>query len=326
MDRKVTILMYHYVKDLKHDRYSEIKGLDYKLFYEQIKYLKKHYCFITMEMLIESINSNVKLPEKSVLLTFDDAYSDHFKYVFPFLDKNNIQGSFYVPVKAISEHIVLDVNKIHYIIASESNKSRIINEIKVQLDDHTDEYKLKSFSYYYDKLANSSFNRFDNDDVRFIKLMLQVELEESLRKKITNILFDKIVGIDEKSFSKELYMDIQQIECMNRNKMHFGSHGYEHYWLGSLDKDRQKLEILKSLDFLKIIGSDLNKWTMCYPYGSYNNSTLELLKEFNCQLAFTTQIDVANLNHNDKYELPRLNTNDIPKNEFERPNEWFFKG
>ena len=65
---------------------------------------------------------------------------------------------------------------------------------------------------------------------------------------------------------------------------------------------------------------------MCYPYGSYNNSTLELLKEFNCQLAFTTQIDVANLNHNDKYELPRLNTNDIPKNEFERPNEWFFKG
>ena len=36
MNSKVTIIMYHYVRDLKHNRYPDIKGLDVKLFKEQI--------------------------------------------------------------------------------------------------------------------------------------------------------------------------------------------------------------------------------------------------------------------------------------------------
>ena len=42
INRKVTIIMYHYVRDLKNGRYPKIKGLDILLFKEQIKYLKKH--------------------------------------------------------------------------------------------------------------------------------------------------------------------------------------------------------------------------------------------------------------------------------------------
>ena len=127
---KVTILMYHYVRDLKQSRYPTIKGLDYKDFQGQIEYLKKNYEFITAELLIDSIENKSALPENSVLLTFDDAYSDHFEYVFPLLYKNRIQGSFYTPVKAVTEHTVLDVNKIHFILAAENDKSKIIREIK----------------------------------------------------------------------------------------------------------------------------------------------------------------------------------------------------
>ena len=224
--------MYHYVRDLKHDRYPDIKGLDIFHFYEQIEYLKKHYHFITMELLIDSIENNYSLPNKSVLLTFDDAYSDHFKYVYPFLDRLKIQGSFYPPVKAITKHKVLDVNKIHFILASENDKLKIISEIKKELKELEKNYELKSYSFYFDKLAKAT--RFDSADVIFIKRLLQVELEESLRKIVTNNLFEKIVGIDEESFSRELYMDIEQIQCMNRNGMHIGNHGYDHYWLGSL--------------------------------------------------------------------------------------------
>lgn len=35
---KLRIAMYHYVRDLKYSRYPEIKGLDYKLFKEQIDF------------------------------------------------------------------------------------------------------------------------------------------------------------------------------------------------------------------------------------------------------------------------------------------------
>lgn len=321
---KVTIIMYHYVRNLKHSRYPEIKGLDIGLFKEQIRYLKRGYHFITMEMLIEAIENKSSLPNKSVLLTFDDAYADHFEYVFPFLDKLKIQGSFFPPVKAVTEHTVLDVNKIHFILASEMNKAKIIDEIKVELKKHYNQYNLKSFSFYFDKLAHKS--QYDTAEVIFIKRLLQVELPENPRKRITNSLFEKMVGISEESFSRELYMNFEQLKCMNRNNMHIGSHGNDHYWLGSLSKEKQKIEIEKSLAFLSQIGCDLNQWTMCYPYGNYNDLTIELLKELKCKLALTTEVDIANIELNNKFKLPRLDTNDIPKNRNSITNDWYLKG
>lgn len=320
----ITIVMYHYVRDLKNSRYPEIKGLDISHFKEQVYYLKKNYNFITMEMLIDSIDNRTILPPKSVLLTFDDAYSDHFNYVFPFLNEHKIQGSFFTPVKAITEHTVLDVNKIHFILATEEDKSKIIKEIKNELNKFKEDYKLESYLFYYEKFAVS--NRLDSADVVFIKRLLQVGLDETLRKIITNNLFEKIVGINEESFSRELYMDIDKIKCMYRNGMHIGGHGYDHYWLGSLTYENQKKEIEKSLSFLNQIGSDITNWTMCYPYGNYNETTIELLAEYNCKIALTTEVDIANLDTNNKFKLPRLDTNDIPKDRESLTNDWFLKG
>lgn len=114
----LTVVMYHYVRPIKGSRYSEIKGLEYSDFIEQILFIKKHYNPISMQEAINSFYNNEKLPENAVLLTFDDAYSDHFKYVYPILKKNGIQGSFYAPAKTIADKEILDVNKIHFILAS----------------------------------------------------------------------------------------------------------------------------------------------------------------------------------------------------------------
>src|SRR5574344_1047960 len=105
----LTVIMYHYVRDLDNSRYPSIKGLRTSLFKEQLCFLKKYYHFVRVEDVIEAYNGGRLLPKHSVLLTFDDAYSDHFNTVFPILYHEGIQGAFYPPVKAITEHIVLDV-------------------------------------------------------------------------------------------------------------------------------------------------------------------------------------------------------------------------
>lgn len=51
-ENKLTVVMYHYVRDLKHSRYPEIKGCDVRLFKEQVKFLQKHYNFVTVEQVI----------------------------------------------------------------------------------------------------------------------------------------------------------------------------------------------------------------------------------------------------------------------------------
>lgn len=327
---KLTVVMYHYVRDLKNSRYPGIKGLQIDLFREQIQYLKKHYNFITMEQLLSAYHNGggslCELPERPVLLTFDDAYIDHFTYVFPYLEHEHIQGSFFAPVKAVTEHTVLDVNKLHFILAStpESEMPKLLNEIRAQLDFYRKDWDLKSFDYYFDKLAVA--NRFDSKEVIFIKRLLQVELDEKLRKIIASDLFQKVVGMDEGMFSRELYMSMDQIKCMVDNGMHFGSHGYDHYWLNSLSKEKQALEIEKSIDFIREVGGDTNNWTICYPYGAYDDATIEVLKENGCKLGLTTRVDLADINNKAAdvlFKLPRLDTNDVPKDANSPVNEWY---
>ena len=86
-NQNLTVVMYHYVRDLKHSRYPSIKGLDVALFKEQVAFLKKHYSFVTVEEVIAATQGIHKLPSHPVLLTFDDAYIDHFTYAFPILKK-----------------------------------------------------------------------------------------------------------------------------------------------------------------------------------------------------------------------------------------------
>ena len=43
---KLTVVMYHYVRDLQNSRYPQIKGCDVRLFKEQIKFLQKHLSLI----------------------------------------------------------------------------------------------------------------------------------------------------------------------------------------------------------------------------------------------------------------------------------------
>ena len=315
--------MYHYVRDIENSRYPQINGLESYLFNEQILYLKQKYNIITMESFLDSINLNSTLPENAALLTFDDGYIDHFTQVFPILLNNNIQGSFFIPAMVVNENIVLDVNKIHYILASCNNIDLIIMDIKILISKFKFDYKLNTFNYYYEKLAIS--NRFDDERAIFVKRLLQVELDDKARKVFIQILFNKYVNISESTLSKELYLNMNHIKCMKNAGMHIGAHGYEHKWLGKLNEKNQIIEILKSIDFLNAIGVEENKRTMCYPYGSFDDSLINILKQNNFQAAFTTKVDIAYISSDNKFTLPRLDTNEIPKDRNGTDNDWVSK-
>ncbi|SVE33879.1 uncharacterized protein METZ01_LOCUS486733, partial [marine metagenome] len=73
-NKKVTIIKYHYVRDLVNSEYPNIKGREVYEFIEQIKYFMKYYNIISMDTFLNSIKNTTLLPSKSILLTFDDGY------------------------------------------------------------------------------------------------------------------------------------------------------------------------------------------------------------------------------------------------------------
>lgn len=68
--------------------------------------------------MLEAISTKEKLPEKVLLLTFDDGYADNYNVAMPILENYGVQGSFFIPGKTFTTHQLLDVNKIHYVLAS----------------------------------------------------------------------------------------------------------------------------------------------------------------------------------------------------------------
>lgn len=319
--RKLSIIMYHFVRDLKHSRYPEIKGLETCEFIEQIEYIRRYYTVISMEELVAaSPPGGESLSPNALLLTFDDGYADHFTNVFPILDRYGLQGSFFPPARAIMEHKVLDVNKIHFVLASVEDKSLIVRRIFSEIEENISAYGLDNPGTYYGKLAIP--NRYDPADVVFIKRVLQKGLPEELRAKIVEKLFAEFVTHDEAAFAGELYMSVEQIMCMRRNGMFIGSHGFDHYWLNTLSREEQEREIDRSLGFLGSLGCSLENWVMCYPYGGYNDSLLSVLAERGCRIGLATGVAIADLDVENHLVLSRLDTNDLPKHRDAEPNQW----
>jgi peptidoglycan/xylan/chitin deacetylase (PgdA/CDA1 family) len=232
----------------------------------------------------------------------------------------DLQGSFFPPAKVTSENRVLDVNKIHFILASKAEKKAIISEIFSLMNTFRGEYSLRENSYYYKRFARE--DRFDTTDVVFIKAMLQKELPEPLRRRIVQKLFERYVARDETRFARELYMDMEELKYLQRRGMYIGSHGYDHLWLNTLSEEEQRREIELSLEFLKRIGARTKDFIMAYPYGAYNDSLLALLEEYYCRMAFTTRVGLADLDRDHPLLLPRLDTNDLPKERDAKPNAW----
>jgi peptidoglycan/xylan/chitin deacetylase (PgdA/CDA1 family) len=296
----VEIIMYHYIRDLKSSKFPRIKGLDIKDFKTQVDYLEKNYRIISIEDLILE---QYKKEEKNILLTFDDGYVDHYEYVFELLNKKKIKGAFYTPVDTTKGISVLDVNKIHHILAS-SNEDLVLKRLLFHL-------KKDSDIIYLNVIKNiDTKSRFDTEKTIIIKRLLQTALPRKLRSTLCNILLEEFVEMNELELAKILYMNEENIQEMIKEGMHFGSHAKTHPWLSTLNKVEQTEEIKHSVNFLKSLYKSDFFLTICYPYGDYDNNTLDILRENNFKAGFTTKPKVYNNQVFSNLEIPRFDTND----------------
>lgn len=309
METSLKIVMYHYVRHLKNSRYPSIKGLEYELFKEQLIFFNKNFRVINMEDIIAYYEFGDKLPQNALLLTFDDGYIDHYNYVLPILAKHKMQGSFFVPGKVFMENCLLDVNKIHYILASAD-----INVLCKALFKYLDEYRCDKWRYEENQILFKKYaieNRFDSKETIFLKRILQTVLPEELRRIISSKLLEEFVGIPEKMLACELYLNREQMDDMKSRGMFFGLHGYDHYWMNRLELGELKKDIKKGVESLNGL-IDEKKWVINYPYGSYSKQVIESLKDSGCILGFSTEVRTANLAKDNRYILPRFDTNDFP--------------
>ncbi len=105
---KIPILLYHdfvaTVPDSDPDNFNYINTP--QSFEENIKVLLENgYTFISFQELNDAINGKMSLPEKPILINFDDGYYSNYEYVFPILQKYNVKASIFVVTDKIGKEI-----------------------------------------------------------------------------------------------------------------------------------------------------------------------------------------------------------------------------
>jgi peptidoglycan/xylan/chitin deacetylase (PgdA/CDA1 family) len=321
MSSGLTIVTYHYVRDAARSRFPAIKGLTIEAFRGQLAYIARHYQIVTMESVLDALaDGGTGLPARAALLTFDDGYADHFNHVLPILDELGVQGSFFPPARPVLDDRVLGVNKIHFILAAASRPEELLGEVVAAIDARRERFGLRPGAEYWTVFDEAS--RFDTREVTFVKRVLQKTLPEAPRTEIVNELFRRYVTEDEAAFARELYVNLDQLHRMRRQGMFIGSHGYSHVWLNAVDQRTQELEVSRSLNFLRMVDPAMKRWVMCYPYGGYDATTIEVLRRYGCSAGLSVEVGIADLKGNDRLMLPRLDTNDLPHEGLAPPSEW----
>lgn len=92
-NRQIPVLAYHRVGHT-----TDALTVTPERFTRDLNTLQEHgYTSISLEQFQSFLDDrNVEMPEKPVLLTFDDGYADNYQHAFPILQEHSMTGSFFI--------------------------------------------------------------------------------------------------------------------------------------------------------------------------------------------------------------------------------------
>lgn len=277
--------MYHYVRPYSQE-FPNFRFLNIENFKKQLDFFEREYGFVSRSEWLNLVEgecySSSDLTSKKILLTFDDAMSCHYDYVFPELLKRGLFGIFYVPASPYIESKVLDVHRIHILCGACDGLSLL--EIANDLIDETviDQYKLEEF-------RERTYTQQDNyHGVTEFKRLLNYFVDYKFREAI----IDEIQSIAKIPIGlTNFYVSENSLCEMSNSGMIIGSHSYSHPVMSRLDIYEQRNELEKSFAFLDSILTSSHR-TYCHPYGgahSFDQNTVELLNELNVSYSFSVE-------------------------------------
>jgi len=92
------VLMYHSISTIP----GNTLGVPVKQFTEEMEWLhRQNYQSITMDEFYQALVDKGPLPEKPILLTFDDGYADNYKTAWPIMQRYGFKATFFIITSSV---------------------------------------------------------------------------------------------------------------------------------------------------------------------------------------------------------------------------------
>ena len=275
--------MYHRVAELKDTPTIDSRSVSTtpSIFAQQMRHLARYYHVVSMPDVLDAVRRKQPLRDRSVLITFDDAYADFVDIAWPILRRFRLPATVFVPT-AYPGH--------------------------------------PEFAFWWDRLYQA-FDRtrrtelhdtplgtlpLTNPDVRRSSLRaLQnyvptVPHDEAMR--LVDCVCDQLV---ETPVRCGAVLNWDQLRQLARDGVTLGAHTRTHPIMTQLPPDRIREEVIGSQqDLATEIGFTLP--IFCYPNGDHDDIITTILREEGILLGFTTLVGDNELNSTNLLRLRRI--------------------
>lgn len=132
----VPILMYHSILD--NARVGETFVLSTQLFHEDMKYLKQNgYTSIFVSDLVDYVFQSKPLPEKPIIITFDDGYLNNLANALPILEEMDMKAVISVIGTNSEIHSKTIDTNLTYAHLSWDEIKKLLDSGRIQIGNHT---------------------------------------------------------------------------------------------------------------------------------------------------------------------------------------------
>lgn len=300
-------IMYHYVRpndsSLPHFRHLHVDD-----FVRQLEYFGNEYGFVSMQAFQESLT--LAEPTQGVILTFDDGFKDHVRYVLPELEKRELWGIFYIPTSPFITGKLIDVHRIHMLLGKYGGHTiaaairEIISEDMLS-HAHIDEFHQETYT-----------RQENNASTLLVKRMLNYFIDYEHRESVIDQLMSTYYP-NESDLARDFYMTEDELQHMHKSGMILGSHTVSHPVMSKLSIEEQDDEITSSFKWIDLLTGKSSFKTFCYPYGGFHTFTTQteaLLEQHSC--AFSFNVEPRDIHRVDltsrRQALPRFDCNAFP--------------
>lgn len=244
-------------------------------FARQMRHVAKHYRAVAMPEVLDAIERNAPLPKRSVLITFDDAYTDFAEFAWPILKRFRLPATLFVPT-AYPDHPELTFwwERLYQAFAKTSRT--VLSESPLG------------------PLPLATLDQKRRSLLALIQYVPTMPNDEAMR--LVDAVCALLVG---ESASAPVVLSWNQLRQLDNEGVTLGSHTQTHPVLTQISSNQIREEIRRSQQDLKReIGYALP--IFCYPYGDHNDVVTSILKQEGISLAFTVlpgenRLDVVDL-------------------------------
>ena len=275
-------IMFHHF----HDEGIHTKGqgsIDKDDFYKMINFIGRNN-ILDADIFYEKFKNN-KLKNNEVCLTFDDALKCQIDIALPVLEDLQIKSFFF----AYTSMFQGKVDNLEFFRYFRMNYFENVDEF------YNNFYKVLSYDLnsFFEKnrfiieQTKIRFPHYSISDIKF-RLVRNNFLTKSQYEEIMFLMF-KEKQFNPYDFSKKLFFEKSDLQTLNNLGHLIGLHSHNHpTQIEKLSYDEQKNEYVKCLSLISdILNKPKNEIkSMSHPCGSYNQDTLQILKNSGIELGF----------------------------------------